>query len=334
MDSLISIIIPVYNAEKTLKNCMESVFKQSYRNIEILLINDGSTDSSPGICDDLGNMDNRVKVYHIKNSGSGPARNVGLENAKGDFAIFVDSDDWIDEKLVEILYKSYYRTKSDLVAGRIVDVRSMPKNNKTGNTDEDICLVYEDKEKARENFIRMLRAGIIMGPVCKLYSLDIIRDKNIRFPELRRSQDIVFNYRYFEHVSKCIIIPNTLYYVRYNKDYIKKIPQSYYETVKIIFDDLSAMLIEWGFNEKSAQWNELIDYCFDSIALNIESNVLNHKSLTLILTDPFVQMLSKTVIPLKVMNKIIKFMLVRNRIYGLKIIVMLRNRLRKIKNKF
>ncbi|MEQ6389256.1 glycosyltransferase family 2 protein [Bacillaceae bacterium S4-13-58] len=99
----ISIIVPVYNVEDYLTECIESILKQTYSNIEILLINDGSTDGSPSICDKYASLDNRVKVYHKENAGVSSARNFGLRNASGDYVGFIDSDDWISPKMYETM---------------------------------------------------------------------------------------------------------------------------------------------------------------------------------------------------------------------------------------
>ena len=96
----ISIITPVYNTKKYLRRCIESILSQSYSNLELLLINDGSTDESGLICDEYAKNDSRVKVFHTSNGGPSRARNIGLENISGDYVLFVDSDDWVDDKFI------------------------------------------------------------------------------------------------------------------------------------------------------------------------------------------------------------------------------------------
>lgn len=115
MEPLISIIIPVYNAEKYLMECIESVICQTYRNLEILLIDDGSKDDSFKICDEYAQKDKRIKVVHKENGGVSSARNLGLDLANGEYITFVDSDDMVDKKYVECLYKEIEKNKSDLV---------------------------------------------------------------------------------------------------------------------------------------------------------------------------------------------------------------------------
>ena len=114
MEPKISIIVPVYNVEQYLERCVESLMNQSYKNIEILLINDGSTDNSGKLCDEIAKRDSRIAVYHKENGGLSDARNYGVDKATADFVGFVDSDDYVDEDMYEVLlsnllkYDVYY----------------------------------------------------------------------------------------------------------------------------------------------------------------------------------------------------------------------------------
>ena len=112
---LISIIIPVYKVEKYLEKCVNSVINQTYKNLEIILIDDGSPDDCPAICDKLSKTDKRIKVIHKTNSGVSASRNEGLKIATGEFVAFVDSDDWIDETMYERLINKQQEQNYDLV---------------------------------------------------------------------------------------------------------------------------------------------------------------------------------------------------------------------------
>jgi len=114
---LVSIIIPVYNSERHLSSCLESAIGQSYENIEIILINDGSTDNSGMMCDEYANKDKRIKVIHKKNSGPSSARNAGIESARGEFIFFLDADDYIEKDAINLLVENYRQTKADVVIG-------------------------------------------------------------------------------------------------------------------------------------------------------------------------------------------------------------------------
>lgn len=115
MSGKVSVIVPVYNNENYLEQCVESIIHQTYDNIEILLINDGSTDSSASICDKLCETDARIRVFHISNGGPGRARNIGLESAQGEYILFVDSDDWIECNAIEELISVMDSDGTDLV---------------------------------------------------------------------------------------------------------------------------------------------------------------------------------------------------------------------------
>lgn len=114
MNKLISVIVPVYNVEKYLDRCVESIVNQTYKNLEIILIDDGATDNSPEMCDEWKKKDNRIKVIHKKNGGLSDARNCGIDTATGDYFAFVDSDDYIDEKMYECLINMIEADSSDI----------------------------------------------------------------------------------------------------------------------------------------------------------------------------------------------------------------------------
>ena len=105
MNELISVVVPVYNVENYLEKCVSSITNQTYKNLEIILVNDGSKDNSGAICDDLAKNDSRIKVIHKENGGLSDARNTGINVATGEYIGFVDSDDWIERDMYEQLYK-------------------------------------------------------------------------------------------------------------------------------------------------------------------------------------------------------------------------------------
>ena len=114
-DPKISVIVPVYKVKQYLEKCVNSITNQTYKNLEIILIDDGSPDGSPALCDKLSKTDNRIKVIHKENGGVSSARNTGLANATGDYIAFVDSDDWIELETFEECYKKAKKEKSDIV---------------------------------------------------------------------------------------------------------------------------------------------------------------------------------------------------------------------------
>ena len=115
MKPLISIIVPIYNVEKYLSRCINSVLSQTFPDFELLLIDDGSTDKSGYICDGYAQKDSRIKVFHIENGGVSAARNYGLDNARGEWITFVDADDWIDKDMYYKLYNEAILSEADIV---------------------------------------------------------------------------------------------------------------------------------------------------------------------------------------------------------------------------
>ena len=130
MDALISVLIPVFNVERYLSRCIESVIKQTYKNIEIILIDDGSKDKSGKICDKYAKKDDRIRVIHKENEGVSVARNLGMDSANGEYIIFVDSDDWIEQQAVELLFSQLSLYDSDLAIGNISKLTMLDKQKR------------------------------------------------------------------------------------------------------------------------------------------------------------------------------------------------------------
>lgn len=144
---LISVIVPVYNSEKYLKNCIDSVFSQTYQNWELVLVDDGSSDASGEICDYYSRSDKRVKVIHQNNAGVSAARNTGIETACGQYIMFIDSDDSITEDCIEILYTYLTNNQADIAAGRTCGEKY------AWNAQKDMIL-WRDDEGVRNSLIK------------------------------------------------------------------------------------------------------------------------------------------------------------------------------------
>ena len=150
MEDLISVIVPIYNVEEYLPRCIDSIINQTYKNLEIILVDDGSPDNCPKICDEYAKKDTRIKVIHKQNGGVSSARNAGLDNATGSYISFVDSDDWIDQKLYELLVNVATKNQSEMVCSGFVDcyvdsnkqIIRCPNSNTVVFTDEQILDNY------------------------------------------------------------------------------------------------------------------------------------------------------------------------------------------------
>lgn len=203
----ITIIIPIYNVEKYLNATIESVVNQTYKNLEIILVDDGSPDSCPKICDEWAEKDSRIKVLHKKNGGVSSARNAGLDIATGDYIAFVDGDDYIDLDMYEIMLGHIVQYGADAASCGIVRENVNKPNEPWGSNDAEIE-IYNN-----ENLLKLVgRAfGILPVSICnKLFSRKSVSD--IRFDtRFKYAEDLLFNYFTAKNTDK-MVIQNALRY--------------------------------------------------------------------------------------------------------------------------
>lgn len=202
----ISVIVPVYNVEKSIRQCIDSILAQTFTDFELLLIDDGSTDKSGIICDDYGNLDKRVRVFHKKNGGVSSARNLGLDNAIGQYICFCDSDDYVDA-----LYLSTYLSSqcADLMIQGYVSVSN------SGNQVIKMNKAIE-KKSAVNHLISALSYSKNVGYLwCRCFKRNIIEKNNIRFDEAFKIQeDEEFIWHYMIFCGNYEIIPSAYYFYR------------------------------------------------------------------------------------------------------------------------
>lgn len=199
----ISIIVPIYNVEKYLKRCIDSILAQNYTDFELLLIDDGSTDKSGNLCDEYKLKDARIRVFHKENGGVSTARNLGLQNASGEWITFVDSDDYIENDYLYKLYKNL--STSELVVSAYI-YESTKENVIEKLSNENIII-------SSGNLNDLLMRGAFMTPICKLFSRDIITNNNIKFDDkIHSGEDTLFVYTYLYYVTNVTTIENVLYH--------------------------------------------------------------------------------------------------------------------------
>ncbi len=198
VDVKVSVIVPVFNAGETLQKCIESVSAQHYQNFELLLINDGSKDRSGDICDKYAKKDYRIKVFHKKNEGVSSTRNVGLKEARGEYIVFCDADDWMAADYVQGLMDELERYDVDLVDQGFERVYN--DGSRLAESYDNTKCTQEDMTK----WIEMLLTGHT-GPFPKIYRAQIIQEHGLTFDtSLEFCEDLVFNLQYMKHATRGI----------------------------------------------------------------------------------------------------------------------------------
>lgn len=209
---LISVIIPVYNAEKYLKKCLDTVLSQTYTNIEVILVNDGSSDESGAIIDSYACQDGRIRVIHLsENKGVSYARNRGIDILKGEYTIFVDADDYVESDFLEKLYVNLKENQADIsICG--VDFVGFPKNNPLWKNNHS-CVVSADQAV----FFILNNYGFGQEMCNKLF-LTILVKKICFIENIYQGEDILFIYQILKYVRYVSYLPEKLYHYIYHED--------------------------------------------------------------------------------------------------------------------
>lgn len=208
---LISVIVPIFNVEKYLKKCIDSIINQTYKNLEIILVDDGSTDNSPNICDEYIKKDSRVKVVHKENGGLSSARNVGLDLAKGELIAFVDSDDYIELEMYEKLKSNMDKYDSDIAICQFKKISKYFLKKVIGVNDE---MIYEGKDI----FLHMGEIKAIAWN--KLYRKQLF--KNIKYPEGRLFEDMFVLCDILNNAKRVSVLNEPLYNYTLRKSSISR----------------------------------------------------------------------------------------------------------------
>lgn len=193
---LISVIVPVYNVKEYVRKCLKSIVSQTYKNIEVLVVDDGSTDGSGEICDEFSLSDSRVKVFHKKNGGLSSARNAGLKKAKGEFVCFVDSDDYVRKDFIGQLYSSVDKNEADIaVCGYNDDI---PRREVLSGEEATIKLLIQ-----QEN-IEILAWN-------KIYRRTLFSENGVEFPEGKKHEDNLTTYKLLSFARRVAYVSESLY---------------------------------------------------------------------------------------------------------------------------
>ena len=229
MKSKVSIVVPIYNVEKYIDECIISLIHQTYSNIEIILVDDGSPDKSGDICDRWAKRDNRIKVIHKKNGGLSDARNAGIKKSTGDFLAFVDGDDWLSINFIEKMVENIIKYKADMAVCKFA--RIFPDGNVNLNSRAPHKVEVLNK---KEFFIKLTEDGEITNHIWrKVYKKDVFKD--LEFPVGKNFEDIYLMPKLVENCNRIVNLPDVGYYYRQNDEGIVK-----NITLKNIADHLDA----------------------------------------------------------------------------------------------
>lgn len=210
MYDLVSVVVPVYKVEKYLKRCVNSIIAQSYANLEIILIDDGSPDNCPELCDYYVGIDSRVRVIHKNNAGVSAARNTGILNSTGEYILFVDSDDYIKESMVENMIAEMKESETDVcVCGfESIDSSNRINNYKQMNASYSGCF----KKFVDVNFIELYDQFLINPPWNKLIRKRVLIENNIEFYEsLSINEDVLFSIQVLHKCNRLSVIKDCYY---------------------------------------------------------------------------------------------------------------------------
>lgn len=309
MRPIVSIVIPIYNVEKYIKKCVDSVINQTYKELEIILVNDGSPDNCGEIANQYKEEDPRIKVIHKKNGGLSDARNAGLEVVTGEYLCFIDSDDYIEFDAVEVLLSNAINTNSDVV----------------------VCSYFNEKVDINENILSKEPVNLqvdnlsSMAPIIgyawnKLYKTSFIKKHKLKFVKgLSLVEDIVFNEKVFLNTSEIIYINLPLYHYinRDRPSLIKQYHENSFELQKLGFKSREKVMLKLFENHSDVReviagaYVSGVRYCLSNLFYykNSLSSKRKYKIVETIISEEMTMHQIKSYKPVNVSDKIIKFAL-------------------------
>lgn len=272
---LISVIVPIYNVEKYLRQCLDSLLAQTYKNIEVIMVDDGSPDNCGVICDEYAEKYCNFIAVHKENAGLGMARNTGLENAHGQYVIFIDSDDYISDSLIEELYKELKLYQVDVCVSGFKCTVEGQRNVQY----ESEC--YPGEKARTELFPRMVgslpdkKDSIEMSVCGVLYNMEPIRKYNVRFPSEREliSEDLIFNIEYMQHANGAYLSNAVGYYYNINTSSLtRSYRQNFYYRVKHFYLEVEQRLSELNYDSIVSHRNKRMFFVNVKSCISQEAN--------------------------------------------------------------
>ena len=211
-NKLVSVLVPVYNVVDTLEKCVDSILTQTYKNIEIVLVDDGSTDGSGELCDKIQKEHPNIKVVHKANEGLGPTRNRGVQEATGEYIYHCDSDDWLESDLVATCVEKIEANNAEMVMfGYNLFTEDENGLHLFDKSYTDNC-VLEGEQSVREFFVKNYYNYFVVTSLCnKFWRRSFIVDNNLMVPPFRRGQDVAYALLTFDKLSKVVSISDCFY---------------------------------------------------------------------------------------------------------------------------
>ena len=288
----VSIIVPIYNVEPYLDRCMQSLLKQTLKDIEIILVDDASPDNCPSMCDNYAKQDSRIKVIHKKNEGLGFARNSGLEIATGKYIAFLDSDDFVDISMYEKLYSTATEYNLDTV---FCGFNQYDSHHIKSKQEVSTLTIYKSKDIKDKVLLNMIAGNpeqkedrtLFMSVWHAIYSNKLIQKNKIRFCSEREiiSEDIIFDIDYLTQAQRIAYIPDCLYYYCLNTNSLSRIfRKDRNDKIITMYKKLTmkAEELNWQSNEKlrimrlfiGYSRNAMIDLCNSNLKFMVKMNLL------------------------------------------------------------
>lgn len=266
----ISIIIPAFNAAKTITECIDSILTQFYKDLEIIIVDDGSKDGTADIVQKIMNADQRITLIQQENQGASAARNSGLRMASGEFICFVDADDMLLPNMFQTLVDYQKQYFVDLVKSGL---RRLDTKGVSTNYSCDKIYYYPNKQSIKDNFFEILSNGL-NSPVGKLYKRSIIEKNNILFDEqLELSEDLHFNLQYLEKIESAVFVPDIFYqYNCYNSFLTTKYRENLFEKRKRSIEMLQTYL------DKNHLDKNIISYLYIKLVFASAIQEIEHQS--------------------------------------------------------
>lgn len=343
MQPLVSVIVPVFKVEQYIDRTMNSLLNQTLKNIEIILVDDGSPDNCPQICDSYAKKYNNIKVIHKTNEGLGMACNSGIGIATGEYIAFCDSDDYVDVDMYESMYNIAKRYNTDAVFSGI---KTVDQNGSVKPMNEHKSFkVYQTKNEINEVIMDMIASSpedkternISMSAKIVLYRKSIIDNNNLRFVNERKlnSEDLIWNIDFLYNSNCIILLPQTFYYYYCNYNSLSKsVRKDRFELYKILYKELYIRYNDYKLPLETRHRIDkmFIGYCRHYIGTTINSNLSNKEKRYIVNTickDSIWKTINKNY-PLNKMyyvNKIIYHLMLNNSYWLLFMVFKFKNKL-------